>query len=234
MRTWATLAVSWSALVANACGRNGTAAGTVDSAARGTDTTAVNTVSATGRVANAGHEIFSDTDWQDMLDTIRTSVGHDGDAAARAARSFAMTARGQAAQTNEVAGGALTRSADELDTLAAKLEVGINPTRRGLDSSLARLEHAESLDHVAKAMDAWADGRRVPASHQLGAAVTQFELAANDSRVTLDVPAMTAIEDARWVATRLEGDVEVPTDELLRTVTALDEAVRDLGRRISR
>lgn len=227
LRTWATLIIYWSVTAANNCSRNDTAAATMD-------TTAESAVTAAGRIASSGHQIQSDSAWRAMLDTVRTSIGRDDAAGARALRSFAATARGEAPTTNEVAGSALMRSADELDTLAANIDAGRRPSPERVDSSLARLEHAESLNHLAKAIDAWAARRRLPASQELESAVNQLELAANDSRTTLDVQTVTAIANARWVASRLEDDVTIPTEELLRTVTALDDAVRGLGRRISR
>src|SRR5579883_2895294 len=93
----------------------------------GVERTAVRTDSAAGRVATHGHVIRSDTAWQAMVDTARVAVGRNDSAATRALRSFAATARHQAGSTNEVAAGALARSAAELDSVADGIDAGENP-----------------------------------------------------------------------------------------------------------
>jgi hypothetical protein len=204
------------AVAANACGRH-------DTANAGVDTTP--TASRSGAAAGA---IESEDGWRAMLDTVRADDVPDSGARARALRSFAATARRQADSTNPVAARALLHSADELDSVAAGAERGDPGALRNVDSTIARLEQAESLDLVSRSVAAFSARQLMQAGQDLEAATTQFELAANDARIPLDARSARAAADARSVAARLQDNQIVSTQEFLRAVTALDKAARTL------
>ncbi|HEX4683270.1 MAG TPA: hypothetical protein VH277_11190 [Gemmatimonadaceae bacterium] len=214
IRAFGALGIAFAAYVCYACGRKSALNAGEDK-------------EAAGRLALVdGHRINSDDEWRAMLDTVRTSDGPDSIARVRSLRSFAATARAQAAETNAVAARNLTNAADELDSIASGVERGNDYPEQRLDSTLARLEQGESLDRLARATDAWSRRNLAEAGQQLESSADQFELAANDARATLDSRSSRASADAHSVAARLADGEIVSTDEFLRTVTALDVAVR--------
>jgi hypothetical protein len=133
-----------------------------------------------------------------------------------------------------VVSAALLRSADEVDTLAASFECGNDRNSETVNGTLARLAQSESLNHLAKATDAWAARQRAQAGQELQSAVEQFEHAAEDDRTALHESATQAVAEALSIAVRLNDSAAVSTDEFLRGVTALDTEVRRLGSRMDR
>jgi hypothetical protein len=173
-------------------------------------------------------------EWEALLDTVRANVDRDTAATARALRSAAASVRREAAEANDSARAALTRSADELDSLGASIARGTKRTAASLDSAFARLEHSEALSHLANAMDAWAQQQRTRASEELQAAADNLERAANDARVTLDAAATRAADGARDIAERLRKGVELTDAEFRATAAELEKQVRRVGARIPR
>ena len=205
------------ALAAYGCGRHETASAGVD------------TTSTASRSGEAAGSIDSEDEWRAMLDTVRGGDAPETAPRVRALRSFAATARRQADSTNLVASRALLHSADELDSVATGAERGDEGALHNIDSTIARLEEAESLDRVSRAMAAFSSRRTMEAGQELEAAANQFELAANDARIPLDARSARAAADARSVAERLQDNQVVSTEEFLRAVTSLDRAVRGLS-----
>lgn len=171
-------------------------------------------------------------DWQPALDAARASFHRDGAATARTLRSAALVVRQEAREANDVGGLWLTRSADELDSLAASLSSGAQRSERSLDSAFARLEHAEALNRVANATGEWAKQEHARAGEELTSGVDHFEWAAKNARIEFDAGATKAAVNARELGRRLSDGAAATTNEFLRTVTALDTQIRRLGDRI--
>jgi vacuolar-type H+-ATPase catalytic subunit A/Vma1 len=173
-------------------------------------------------------------EWEALLDTIRANVDRDTAATARALRSAAASVRREAAEANENARTALTRSADELDSLGASIARGTKRTAASLDSAFARLEYSEALSRLANATDAWAKQQHTRASEELQAAANNFDRAANDAKVKLDAAATKAADDARDIAERLRTGAEVTDAEFRKAAAELEKQVRRVGARITR
>lgn len=172
-------------------------------------------------------------DWQAVLAAAHTNLRRDGSATARTLRSAAGVVRQEAHDANEVGGGRLTSSADELDSLATSIASGAQRSERSLDIVFARLEHAEALNRVANATGEWAKQERARAGEELRSGAEHFELAAKNARIKLDARGTKAAAAARDVGRRLSHAAGVTTNEFLRTVTALDTQIRRLGGRIA-
>jgi len=173
-------------------------------------------------------------EWKALLDTVRANVDRDTAATARALRSAAASVRRDAAEANENARAALTRSADELDSLGASIARGTKRTAASLDSAFARLEYSEALSRLANATEAWAKQQRTRASEELQAAADNFDRAANDAKVTLDPAGTKAAADARDIAERLRTGAEVTDAEFRKTAAELEKQMRRVGARITR
>jgi hypothetical protein len=183
---------------------------------------------------SAGTLALTQGDWQPALDAARASFKRDGSATARTLRSAAIVVRQEAREANDVGGLWLTRSANELDSLAVSLSSGAKRSERSLDSAFARLEHAEALNRIANATGEWAKQDRARAGKELTSGVEHFERAAENVGIDLDARATQAAADARELGRRLSDGAAATTNEFLRTVTALDTQVRRLGDRIAR
>ena len=211
-----TLAALCSLLVSSACKRGQESRAPVETA------------------TSAGSIEVSQGDWQPVLDAARASFHRDRSATARTLRSAAVVVRREAHDANETGGDALTRSANELDSLAASISRGAERSGKSLEVAFARLEHAEALNRVASATGAWATQERTRAGEELQAGAEHFQRAAKNAGIQLDARATKAAADARALARRLNEAVGVTANEFLRTVTALDTQIRRLGARIAR
>jgi len=195
---------------------------------RGEESRGVETATSAGTLA------LTQGDWQPALDAARASFKRDGSATVRTLRSAAVVVRQEARDANEIGGVALTRSADELDSLGTSIENGAERSERSLDNAFARLEHAEALNRVANATGEWAKQERARAGEELRSGVEHFERAAKNARIDLDARGTKAAADARELGRRLSDGAAATTNEFLRTVTALDTQIRRLGARIPR
>ena len=173
-------------------------------------------------------------EWEALLDTVRANVDRDNAATAQALRSAAASVRRDASQASENAKAALTRSADELDSLGASIARGTKRTAASLDSAFSRLEYSESLSRLVGATEAWARQQRARAGEELQAAADNFERASRDANVKLDAAATKVAGDARDTARRLQEGAEVSEQEFRKTTAELEKHVRRVGARITR
>jgi hypothetical protein len=178
--------------------------------------------------------IATEEEWQARFDTIRMTYTRDTAAAAAALRSAAATARREAAEASEATKAALTRSADELDSLAASVYGRARRSQRSLDSAFARLEQAEGLNRLAHATDAWAKERHARAGESLNAAADYLERSAKDAGVKLDAAATKVAANARALNDRLSQSAQVTADEFRKSAADLDAELHKLGDRIAR
>lgn len=178
--------------------------------------------------------IATEEEWQARFDTIRSTLTRDTAVAAAALRSAGATARREAEEASEATKAALTRSADELDSLAASVSRGARRSQRSLDSAFARLEHAEALNRLATATDAWAKEERARAGENLAAAADYLERSAKDADAKLDAAATKTAAAARGVSDRLRQSAQVAADEFQQAAADLDAELRKLGDRIAR
>ncbi len=178
--------------------------------------------------------LATEEEWEARFDTVRTTFSRDTAAAAAALRSAAATARREAAEASEATRSALNQSADELDSLAAGVSRGVRQSQQSLDSALARLEHAEALNRLAVATDAWAKEQRTRAGENLDAAADYFERSAKDAGVKLEAGATKVATDARALNERLSQSAEVTAEEFQKAAADLDAELRKLGDRITR
>jgi len=211
-----TLAIVGALLVSSSCKRGEESRSPVESA------------------TSAGTLALTRGDWQPALDAAHASFRHDGAATARTLRSAAVVVRQEAREANDIGGLWLTRSADELDTLANSIASGAQTSERALDNAFARLEHAEALNRVANATGEFAKQERTRAGDELKSAVEHFERAAKNARIDLDSRASKVAANARELGQRLSDGAAATSNEFLRTVTALDTQIRRLGDRIPR
>ena len=173
-------------------------------------------------------------EWEALLDSLRANADRDSAATARRLQSAAASVRREAAEANDSARAALTRSADELDSLGASIARGTKRTAASLDSAFARLEYSESLSRLVTATEAWAKHQRARAGEELQAAADNFDRAATDANVKLDATATKAAADARDKAKRLREGGEVTEADFRKTAAELEKQVRRVGSRITR
>jgi len=218
-----TLAAVCSLLAASACQRGEDSRPTVETA-----------MSPGATAEDRPSSIATDAEWQARFDTIRMTFTRDTAAAGRALRSAATTARREADEASDSAKAALARSADELDSLAAGASRGARRSQQSLDSAFARLAHAEALNRLAAASDAWGKEQHARAGEDLEAAAALLERSAKDAGVKLDAAATKAAADARALNGRLRESAQVTADEFRKSAADLDAELRKLGDRIAR
>jgi len=224
-----TLAALCSLLAASACKAKEEARSTIDTVKPAEPAPAAPPTS-TGEV---GPLATAEKQWQILLDSVRTDVGGDSAAAARKLHSAATAVRREADEASEAARTALTRSADELDSLGASIGRGTKRTAQSVDSAFARLEQAETLNRLAKATDAWAKQQRERAGEELQAAADSYQRAANDAQAKLDADATKVLADARNINERLKKAASVTDEEFRKTTAELEKRARSLGERIA-
>ena len=223
-RTTTALAAVYAVLAANACRKSEESRPASDTAG------APAAVPAPGDV---GTITTGQREWEALLDRIRASTDRDTAATASRLRSAAASVRREIGEANENARAALTRSADELDSLGASIGRGTKHTAASLDSAFARLEYSESLSRLVNATEAWAKQQRTRAGEELQAATDNFERSANDADAKLDAAATKAAADARDTAKRLREGAEVTEEEFRKTAAELEKQVRRAGARIT-
>jgi hypothetical protein len=218
-----------SLLAASACKPKEGARSTIDTVKPAEPAPAA-TPTATGEV---GPLATAEKQWQILLDSVRADVGRDSAAAARKLHSAATAVRREANEASEATRTALTRSADELDSLGASIERGTKRTAQSVDSAFARLEQAETLNRLAKATDAWAKQQRERAGEELQAAADSYERAATGAKAKLDTGATTVLAGVRDINERLKKAANVTDDEFRKTTAELEKRARSLGDRIA-
>jgi ribosome recycling factor len=224
------LAALCALLATSACKRNEEARPSVDTVKPAEPAPAS---APTATAADSGGLAATAKQWQTLLDSARANIGRDSAATAQTLHSAAATVRREAEEANKDAKAALTRSADELDSLAASVERGTKRTVQSVDSAFARLEQAEALNGLAKATDAWAKQQRERAGEEMQSASDNVEWAAKDAKVKLDAGATKAVADARDIAKRLQERGEVTDEEFRKSIEAMEKLARILGHRIA-
>ncbi|MDX5997830.1 hypothetical protein HRJ35_03530 [Shewanella oneidensis MR-1] len=125
---------------------------------------------------------------------------------------------------------ALTKSAQELDTLSSELHSNKATTLLSIDQVFARAVYALAADHQAKVRIAMQARNYKTAGHYLHSAVTEVEQAAKWSGHELEYSAAVTAKDTRVLAGKMVEGTGYVVDEVGKGVEWAGTEIEKLGR----
>jgi hypothetical protein len=193
--------------------------------------------SAANSEASQGSFIVSGDQWERMSDepsqqlsmARQSYVMLDLGAVAKRLRKAAANLRITSNQADEAIKPQLTHSADELESLAGRVEKGEVKSVRELDQPSARALHRLSRHHYLMAQRSWLHKERERTGKQLRAAADNLEHAARLSEQEVQAASQTVVADVRLIAGKLVEGVGYGVDEVGRGFASLGKEVESVG-----
>ncbi len=178
--------------------------------------------------------------WDNMTDEPSEQLGMarqsfltvDLGAAAKRLRKAAANLRITSNQADEATKPQLNRSADELDSLAHRVESGKVKSVEELDHPSAVALQRLSRHHYLMAQRLWLQKQRERTGKQLRAAADNLEHAARLSGQEVHTATQTAVKDVRLISGKLVEGMGYGVDEVGKGFESLGKQVESVGNRI--
>ncbi len=151
-------------------------------------------------------------------------------ATAKRLRKAATILRSESNQSGDVTGPPLNHSADELESLAHRVENGKVDSVQELDRPMARALHRLSRHHYLMAERSWLQKRAERTGEQLRAAVDNLEHAAQLSGQEVQAATQTVAKDVRSISARLVKGMSYGVDEVGKGFENLGKQVESVGK----
>lgn len=176
------------------------------------------------------HEDLPNETSQQQLGMARQSfVMADLPAAAQHLRNAGGYLRRASNQADDVTKPGLRHSAEELDSLAQRVEDGKVNSAEELDQPSARALHRLSRHHYLMAQRAWLHKQRERTGWQMRAAADNLEHAARFSEQEVQVATQTVVKDVRLISRKLVEGVGYGVDEVGKGFERLGKQVESVG-----
>jgi hypothetical protein len=175
------------------------------------------------------HEDLPDEASQHLGLARQSLVVVDLGAAAEQLRKAAAKLRTISNQADEATKPRLNDSADELESLAHRVETGKVKSAHELDQPSARALHRLSRHHYLMAQRSWLHKQRERTGRQLRAAADNLEHAARFSGQEVQVATKTVLRDVRLISGKLVEGVGYGVDEVGKGFESLGQQVELIG-----
>jgi hypothetical protein len=193
--------------------------------------------SATTAESSRSSFLVRDDHWDAMSDEPSQQLGMarqsflmvDLGAAAKRLRKAATNLRITSNQADETTKPQLNHSADELESLAHRVESGKVKSVDELDQPSARALQRLSRHHYLMAQRLWLHKQRERTGKQLRAAADNLEHAARLSGHEIQAATQTVVKDVRLVSGRLVEGVGYGVDEVGKGFESLGKQVESVG-----
>jgi hypothetical protein len=178
--------------------------------------------------------------WDTMADEPSQQLGMarqsfltvDLGAAAKRLRKAAANLRITSNQADEATKPQLNHSADELDSLAHRVESGKVKSVEEIDQPSARALQRLSRHHYLMAQRLWLQKQRARTGRQLRAAADNLEHAARLSGQEVQAATQTTVKDARLISGKMVEGVGYGVDEVGMGLESLGKQVESVGNRM--
>jgi hypothetical protein len=150
-------------------------------------------------------------------------------AAAKQLRKAAANLRNTSTQADDATKPRLNDSADELDSLAHRVENGTVKSAHELDQPSARALQRLSRHHYLMAQRSWLHKQRERTGKQLRSAADNLEHAAMLSGKEVQVATQTVVKDVRLISAKLVEGVGYGVDEVGKGFESLGKQVESVG-----
>jgi hypothetical protein len=148
---------------------------------------------------------------------------------AKQLRKAAANLRNTSTQADDVTKPRLNDSADELESLAHRVESGRVKSAHELDQPSARALQRLSRHHYLMAQRSWLHKQRERTGKQLRSAADNLEHAARFSEQEVQVATQTVVKDVRLISSKLVEGVGYGVDEVGRGFENLGKQVESVG-----
>jgi hypothetical protein len=175
------------------------------------------------------HEDFPDETSQELRLARQSLLIVDLGAAAKQLRKAAANLRNTSTQADDVTKPRLNDSADELESLAHRVESGRVKSAHELDQPSARALQRLSRHHYLMAQRSWLHKQRERTGKQLRSAADNLEHAARFSEQEVQVATQTVVKDVRLISSKLVEGVGYGVDEVGRGFENLGKQVESVG-----
>ena len=152
--------------------------------------------------------------------------------AARQLREAAISLRNNSKQADETTKPRLNASADELDSLAHRVEKGKVKSTHELDQSSARALQRLSRHHYLMAERAWLHKQRERTGKQMRAAADNLEHAARLSEKEVQTATQAVVKEVRVISGKLVAGAGYGVDEVGKGFESLGKQVESVGKGI--
>lgn len=150
-------------------------------------------------------------------------------AAAKQLRKAAANLRNTSTQADDATKPRLNDSADELESIAHRVENGTVKSAHELDQPSARALQRLSRHHYLMAQRSWLHEQRERTGKQLRAAADNLEHAAMLSRKEVQVATQTVVKDVRLISSKLVEGLGYGVDEVGKGFESLGKQVESVG-----
>jgi hypothetical protein len=150
-------------------------------------------------------------------------------AAAQQLRKAAVNLRSHSTQADDATRPQLNHSANELESLAHRVEKGEVKSAEELDQPSARALQRMSRQHYLMAQRSWLRKQRERAGRRLRASADNLEHAARLSGRDVQMATQTVVKDVRLLSSRLVEGVGYSVDEVGKGFERLGKQVESVG-----
>jgi hypothetical protein len=178
------------------------------------------------------HEDFPDETSRELRLARESFLIVDLGAAAKQLRKAAANLRNTSTQADEATKPRLNDSADELDSLAHRVESGKVKSVDELNHPSARALQRLSRHHYLMAQRSWLHKQRERTGKQLRSAADNLEHAARFSEQEVQVATQTVVKDVRLISRKLVEGVGYGVDEVGKGFETLGKQVESVGNRL--
>ena len=175
------------------------------------------------------HEDLPDETSQQLGMARQSFLIVDLGAAAKQLRKAAANLRNTSSQADDATKRRLNDSAEELESLAHRVENGTVKSAHELDQPLARALQRLSRHHYLMAQRSWLHKQRERTGKQLRAAADNLEHAARLSGHEVHAATQLVVTDVRSISSKLVEGVGYGVDEVGKTFESLGKQVESVG-----